>query len=233
MFMCGQRKRCPVHHLDWHQARCPHDGGCAELRGRRSNKKISAVHQGRSRGVHRHGGATSFARPQRFYVICKRPKLGRAALTATVAAPELVQRRRQHDGMRSAGAIRHPCAVVVACWPGIEAKLTRQLDDRGLMASLRSCRRQCVALQLLGDCSDDVSQFGNCEQARQIWRPWELMVNPCTHERVQKPRRRFTLRALARGASDTAASYFGLDPGGIAALAGVQVLPGSFLGMSG
>src|SRR6266542_648194 len=78
-----------------------------------------------------------------------------------------------------------------------------------------------------------VSQFGNCEQARQIWRPWELMVNPCTHERVQKPRRRFTLRALARGASDTAASYFGLDPGGIAALAGVQVLPGSVLGMSG
>ena len=62
---------------------------------------------------------------------------------------------------------------------------------------------------------------------------WELVGNPCTHERVQKPCRRCAPRALARSASDTAARYFGLDPGGIAALAGVQVLPGSFLGISG
>src|SRR5262249_24498904 len=41
-----QRKRCPANHLDRHQARCAHDGGRAKQRGRRSDKKISAVHQG-------------------------------------------------------------------------------------------------------------------------------------------------------------------------------------------
>jgi transcriptional antiterminator RfaH len=178
-------------------------------------------------------GAEGAHPSQSFHVICKCPEFGSTALTAAVAAPELVQRGGQHDRVRPAWAIRNPCAAVVACWPGIEAKLPRQLEDRGFMAALRRFRRQCVALQLLGDCSHDVRQFVARQKAWQIWRSWELVVNPCTHERVQKPRRRFTLHALAWSASDTAASYFGLDPGGIAALSGVQVLPGSFLGISG
>src|SRR6516225_982238 len=68
--------------------------------------------------------------PQRFYVLCESLKFGRAALAATVAAPELIQGRRQHEGVRPARAIRNPCAAVVACWPGIEAKLICQLNDR-------------------------------------------------------------------------------------------------------
>src|SRR4029450_4798998 len=97
----------------------------------------------------------------------------------------------------------------LSLWPAGLGLRPSSLASLMIGASWSRCAvcRQCVALQLLGDCSDDVSQFGNCEQSRQIWRPWELMVNPCTHERVQKPRRRFTLRALARGASDTATSY--------------------------
>src|SRR6516162_2042248 len=75
--------------------------------------------------------------PQRFYVICESLKFGRAALAATVAAPELIQGRRQHEGVRPARAIRNPCAGVVACWPGIEAKLICQLNDRGLPDFLR------------------------------------------------------------------------------------------------
>src|SRR6516165_8955268 len=80
--------------------------------------------------VHRRRGASSRLPTQRFYVICESLKFGRAALAATVAAPELIQGRRQHEGVRPARAIRNPCAAVVACWPGIEAKLICQLNDR-------------------------------------------------------------------------------------------------------
>jgi len=162
--------------------------------------------------------------PQRFYVICESLKFGRAALAATGAAPELIQGRRQHEGVRPARAIRNPCAGVVACWPGIEAKLICQLNDRGLPDFLRGIRRKRIAPQLLSDCSYDTSQFATCEQARQIWRSWKLIGNPCTDECAQKPHRRFVLSALARSASDTAAGNFRFDPVGITALACRQVL---------
>src|SRR5215471_15010479 len=106
--------------------------------------------------VHRHRGASSHLPPQRFY---ESLKFGRAALAATVAAPELIQGRRQHEGVRPARAIRNPCAAVVACWSGIEAKLIRHLNDRGLPDFLRGFRRQRIASQLLIDCSYDASQF--------------------------------------------------------------------------
>src|SRR5215471_5460866 len=115
--------------------------------------------------VHRRRGASSHLPPQRFYVIRESLKFGRAALAATVAAPELIQGRRQHEGVRPARAISNPCAAVVACWPGIEAKLIRQLNDRGLRDFLRGLRRQRVAPQLLGNCSYDTGQFATCEQA--------------------------------------------------------------------
>ena len=174
--------------------------------------------------VHRRRGASSHLPPQRFYVICESLKFGRAALAATVAAPELIQGRRQHEGVRPARAIRNPCAAVVACWPGIEAKLICQLNDRGLPDFLRGIRRKRIAPQLLSDCSYDTSQFATCEQARQIWRSWKLIGNPCTDECAQKPHRRFVLSALARSASDTAAGNFRFDPVGITALACRQVL---------
>ena len=84
---------------------------------------------------------------------------------------------------------------------------------------LRRFRRQWAALQFVDDCSRDVRQFIAREEAWQIWRSWELARNSCAHERVQKALRRFTLRALARSTSNTAAIYFALDPSDIAALA--------------
>src|SRR5262245_2969683 len=142
--------------------------------------------------------------PQRFYVICESLKFGRAALAATVAAPELIQGRRQHEGMRPARTIGNPCAALVACWPGIEAKLIRQLNDRGLPDFLRGFRRQRIAPQFLIDRSYEFSQFVTGEQAGQIWRLRKLIGDPCTGERVQKPNRRVILSPLARSASDTA-----------------------------
>src|SRR6516165_8890745 len=92
--------------------------------------------------LHRRRGASSRLPPQRFYVICESLKFGRAALAAAVAAPERIQGRRQHKEVRPARAIRNPCAVVVARWPGVEGKLIRQLNDRGLPDFLRGLRRQ-------------------------------------------------------------------------------------------
>src|SRR5258708_7161471 len=183
--------------------------------------------------VHRRRGASSQLPPQRFYVICESLKFGRAALAAAVAAPELIQGRRQHEGVRPARAIRNPCAAVVACWPGIEAKLIRQLNDRGLPDFLRGVRRPRIAPQLLSDCSYDTSQLATCEQARQIWRSRKFIGNPCTDERVQKSHRRFILSPLARSATNTAAGNLGFDPLGITTLACRQVLLGRLFGVCG
>src|SRR5262245_42418849 len=79
--------------------------------------------------VHWPCGASSHLPPQRFYVICESLKFGKAAVAAAVAAPKLIQGRRQHECVRPARAIRNPCAPVVACLPGIEAKLIRHLND--------------------------------------------------------------------------------------------------------
>ena len=98
-------------------------------------------------------------------------EIGSIALAATVCTPELVQRRRQHEGVCSARAICNPGAVVVACWPRIEAELARHLDDLSLLALLCNFRRQFVAHQLLADRVHDVRQFVAREEARQIWRP--------------------------------------------------------------
>src|SRR5262249_58363673 len=144
--------------------------------------------------------------PQRFYVICESLKFGGAGVAATVAAPELIQGRRQHEGVRPARAIRNPCAAVVACWPGIEAKLNCQLNDRGLPDFLRGVRRKRIAPQLLSDCSYDTSQFASREQARQIWRSWEIIGKPFPDERGPKPHPRPILSPPARRAPLTAAS---------------------------
>jgi hypothetical protein len=47
----------------------------------------------------------------------------------------------------------------VACWPGIETKLSRQLDDRSFVPALLIFGHSMATLSFLSNRSDDAFQF--------------------------------------------------------------------------